>query len=226
MRNATVFGVLVVAVSSPPASAQDDPSGAPESADVAGGGMGLALGLRAQIGFSQVFSDLGVAPAGEIEIGYRIPFLERRLGVFVAAGYQYTYGDGSGADPRLASTDGTPYPHGYSWDLDEHAVIVTLGFLGRIFPESEALSPYLWVGPRVYLLMSAIDGEAGGQAFGENTETSTEVGVAGGVGVEYFLGLGPIFGEIEFAWSPLAHDITGDASTGQLGLTVGYRFLL
>jgi hypothetical protein len=189
-------------------------------------GTGLTLGLRAQVGFAQAFSDLGVAPAVELEFGYRLPFLGRRLGVFLAGGYQYTYGSGSGTDPRLVGEDGTPYPSGYSWNLDEHAMIVTFGILGRIFPAADAFSPYLWVGPRVFFLESVMNGEAGGEAFGENTETSTEFGVGAGVGVEYVLGPGPLFAEVELGWSPLGHDITGDSSTGQIGLALGYRVWL
>ncbi len=191
-----------------------------------GSGIGLALGLRAQVGVAQAFSDLGVAPAVEVEVGYRLPFLGRRFGVFVAAGYQYTYASGSGADDRLAAEGGTPYPGGYSWDLDEHAMTVTFGVLGRLFPDTDVFSPYLWVGPRVFLLESVMNGGAGGAEFGENTETSTEIGVGAGVGIEYLLGPGPLFAEIEMGWSPLPHAVTGDSSTGQIGLALGYRLFL
>jgi hypothetical protein len=185
------------------------------------------VGLRAQVGFAQVFSDLGVAPAGELEFGYRLPFLGRRLAIFVSGGYQYSYATGTvGPDDRLVGPDGAPYPDGYNWDLDEHAVTLTLGFLGRIFADTDAFSPYLWVGPRVFFLESVVNGSAGGEAFGENTETSTEFGVAAAVGVDYVLGPGALFGEVEVGWSPLGHDITGDSSTGQLGIALGYRLLL
>jgi hypothetical protein len=218
-----------------PAEGEDEageeavPAAAPEVASeetASAGGIGLSFGVRAQVGFAQVFGDLGVAPAGEIEIGYRLPFLGRRLGVFVAGGYQYTYGSGSGADDGLTAEDGTPYPGGYSWSLDEHAVTVTLGLFGRLFADADAFSPYLWAGPRVYLLETAIDAGAGGSSFGENTETSTEFGVGGGVGVEWVLGPGPLFAEVEVGWSPLEHEITGGSSSGQLGLAFGYRVLL
>lgn len=200
---------------------------APAATEAASAGVGVVLGLRSQVGFAQVFSDLGVTPAVELEVGYRLPFLGRRLGFFLAGGYQYTYASGSvGADDRLVGEDGTPYPEGYGWDLDEHAAIVTLGFFGRFFADTDAFSPYAWVGPRMYLLQSVINGASGGQAFGENTETSTEFGVAGGIGIEWVLGPGPLFVEIEIAWSPLDHAITGDSSTGQLGLALGYRILL
>ena len=191
-----------------------------------GYGLGLTIGVRAQVGFSQVFSDLGVAPAGELEVGYRLPFLGRRLAVFLAGGYQYTYASGSGADDRLVAPDGVPYPDGFDWDLTEHAVKLTFGFYGRIFAETDAFSPYLWVGPAVYFLESVVTGDAGGSAFGENTETSTEFGVGGAVGVEYVLGPGPLFLEVEVGWSPLGHDITGTSTTGQLGFSLGYRVWL
>ena len=67
--------------------------------------------------------------------------------------------------------------------------------------------------------------DSDGEDFGTNTEVSTTGGIHGGAGVEYVLGPGRLFGEVCVAWSPLDHDVTGEKSTGNLGIGFGYVFV-
>lgn len=189
-----------------------------------GYGVGVTLGIRGVISFSQMFSALGVTPGADLELGYIIPALGGRLAISVSGGYLWAEASGSGEDPRLVDSEGGTYED-YSWHLDEHQAIISLRFKARIFPMEKKFTPYLYVGGSLYILWSVIEAESGDQDFGTNTERSTTGGINGGGGVEYAIGPGRIFGEICIAWSPLDHDVTGDKSTGNLGIGLGYVFV-
>jgi len=183
--------------------------------------LGISVGARMVVSFSQIFSKLGVTPGGNIEIGYLLPFIEKRLAIELASGYLWANAKGSGQDQRLVSSEGEVY-EGYEWELIQHQLIFTLQIKGRIFPIGKKFNTYVYAGPSLYLLWSVVKANAEGNDFGTNTERSTKPGVSCGAGVEYKLGPGRLFGEILMAWSPLNHDVTGDKSTGNLGLGFGY----
>jgi hypothetical protein len=75
------------------------------------------------------------------------------------------------------------------------------------------------------MLKTTANGSAGGEPFGENTETATEFGVYGALGLELVFGPGSGFFQVGIAWSDLAGRITGDSNTGNLSPAIGYRFM-
>lgn len=195
-----------------------------ESEETKSAGLGITLGARAVVSFSQVFSKLGVTPGGDLEVGYILPPLQGRLALSVAGGYLWAKASGSGQDPRLVNTGGAAY-EGYSWEMFQHQAVFSLRIKGRIFPIDRKFTPYVYAGPSLYLLWSVVKADADGENFGTSTERSTKPGAHGGAGVEYVLGPGRLFGEICIAWSPLDHDVTGKKSTGNLGVGIGYLFV-
>lgn len=177
-----------------------------------------SLVLGAGVGgiFPQPFSSLGSHVAVALEVGYRLPFLEQRLEIMSGLGYS----------PPGRSFDVTRTDGKYSGDVTEQELHLSLGVRARLMPRSSPWNVSLGVGPRMFFLKTTSSGSKAGQSFAEYTEKSTQVGVFGVVGGEYVLGPGAIFLDVDLGYAKLPHQITGDASTGNLAALVGYRFFL
>jgi outer membrane protein with beta-barrel domain len=182
----------------------------------------ISAGLKAGVGLSQPFSDLGTGPEFELEGGYTLPWVGHRLRALLQVGYQRTGSSDRVQDARFVS-DGS-----YTFDLHEDELTVMPAIFGQWFaPGSRRWTPYAALGPRVYMLRTKIDGAAGTmpQDFGPSTEESTKVGFGLQLGAEFTLGPGALLGELAMVWSPLDHRTTGDTNTGSLGINVGYRLM-
>jgi len=179
----------------------------------------ITAGLKAGVGLSQPFSELGTGPELEIEGGYTLPWLGKRLRGILQIGYQRT-----GADGKIASDD--RIDGGWKFQLHEDELTVMPAIFGQWYaPGAKRWTPYAALGPRIYMLRTKVDGEGvtSGNGFGTSTEKSTTVGFGLQLGAEYELWKGALLGELQVAWSPLEHRTTGETNTGSLGINLGYR---
>ncbi len=190
------------------------------SSDSTAPASGGAVLLGAKVGGIVPFSGLSPFASVGIEAGYVFPWMNRSFAAALDVDYTVPKADGTQTDPRIGATGGS-----YDWKLTEKefafmpVVMYRLTSLGR-------LTPYAGIGPRIYLLQSTVKGTANGGPIQSTTEQSTKVGVGVPVGVEYQLGPGGLLAELLFQYAGLDHTATGNANTGALSLSVGYRGLL
>jgi len=223
-----VTALLLAAVIATPAHAavvatpaQAEPKKTSQKAAARKAKLGLAVGVKGSLGIPQPFSTLKTGGGAELELGYLLPFLGRRLGLSAALSYGHHTASGEGEDGRLIP-DGT-----YQWDLTYQELMLSFGVTGRIFPPYAKLANgYLTVGPRLHFLKVQEEASSGGQSFGTNTEQDLRVGVFVLLGGEFYLGPGAIFLEIEYSWVQVKELITGDADGSALRFSLGYRIVL
>jgi opacity protein-like surface antigen len=180
----------------------------------------ITAGLKAGVGLSQPYSDLGVGPIVEIEGGYTLPPLEKRLRVLLQVGYERTGANGSVDDARVGGG-------GYKWDLTEDKLTVMPAIFGQLWsPGLKRWNPYAALGPRIFMLRTKVASKSKSdptESFGDSTEKNTKFGFGLQIGVEFDLWKGSLFGELQQVWSKLDHRTTGDTNTASLGINVGYR---
>jgi hypothetical protein len=177
--------------------------------------------------FPQLTSDLNTWPIFGLSAGYILPAdiagFERPLELGLDLMYSQPGADGSGTDPNLGAAD-ADQPGDYDWELTQRMLIVELYALWRFMPPGEFISAYATVGPRAYFMESEMVATGnGGQDMGTNTQTNDEYGVVVGGGADFAVGPGTIYGTLEFGWSDLNQQITGDSNTGALTVDAGYR---
>jgi hypothetical protein len=198
-----------------PVSAPDDTSDALyERGGLANAG--LSLGLKLGAGFSQPFGDLGTGFLSEFEVGYALPVAKRSFALFVSGAYTQP-----GAD--RANLNDARLPGAASYVLSQQELMLTLGITYRLHLPTKLLRPYASIGPRVFLMRTKISGSAGGQAFGANEETATDVGA---LGAELHFGPGAALIELSMTWAHVDGYVLRDTSAGALGAAVGYRVFL
>lgn len=163
--------------------------------------------------FPQPFAELGTSYLVTLEGGYWFA-MKRRLGVTLELGYTAPTASGSESDARVPGGS-------YDWDLQQRELILGASVLYRL-PMGK-LTVYGGIGPRLFMLDSHVDGSAGGQAIKESTEQSTKFGFGVPIGAGFRLGPGDLVGELLMAFSSLDHKVTGDANTGALSFSLGYR---
>jgi len=96
----------------------------------------------------------------------------------------------------------------------------TIGY--RLFGAGHALVPWGALGPVLHMLRTS---ESTMVAPGDNSATSTELGLEVAAGVDYRLGPGFLLGAARMIYSNLDHTLTGDTNAGKLGFEAGYRFV-
>lgn len=165
------------------------------------------------------FSNLGASYLVGLEIGYTLPVLRHHLAITLEG--EFTAPEASGtttADPRLDASGGS-----YSWKLAQRELILGVSLVYR-HPIGR-LTPYLGIGPRLFLLDSRVQGTAGAAPISQSSEVSTRVGVGIPVGLGFHVGPGDLFAEVQVNISGIDHRTTGTANTGSLSLAAGYRFI-
>jgi hypothetical protein len=183
--------------------------------------LGLTVGAKGALGIPQPFSTLKTGGGAELELGYLLPFLGRRLGLSAALSYGHHGASGQGDDPRLVP-GGT-----YDWDITYQELMLSFGVTGRIFPPyAKIANGYLSVGPRLFFLEVTEEASSGDESFGTHTEQDLRVGVYLLAGGELYLGPGALFLEFEYAWVEVNELITGDADGSALRFLLGYRIVL
>jgi hypothetical protein len=166
--------------------------------------------------FPQPFTSLGTHVAFGIELGYRLPFWGQRLEIMADVGY---------SPPSNSFTENRT---GTQYDAKVRAKELHFS-LGPRFRLMDRASPWnitIAAGGRLYLLETTSNGSRGGNDFAEFKEKSTQLGGFLALGGEYVLGPGAVFLDVDFGYAKMPHEITGDASTGNLSTTLGYRFFL
>ncbi|MGM0578863.1 MAG: hypothetical protein ACQEXJ_24280 [Myxococcota bacterium] len=184
-------------------------------------GTGLVFGVKLGGGFGQVTSEFDSTFVGELELGYNLPFLERSLGVFTSVAYAGPTTEGTAdSDPRL--------PGEMSYEVHQRQLIWSLGLLYRVPLDIPMFRPYVAAGWRAYFMESVVEGEAGGEPFGENRETSTSWGGAyGALGGELHFGdFGALGLEVQFGWASIDNYVLRDTNAGSLNVALTYRFFL
>jgi hypothetical protein len=170
--------------------------------------------------FAEPFSRLGASYLVDLEIGYALPVLKHRLAITLEGMFTDPEANGTNTDPRLdASTGGV-----YSWHLEQRELILGASLVYR-HPLGR-WTPYVGLGPRLFLLQSKVNGTAGNAKISASTESSTKVGAGIPLGVGVRLGPGDLFLEASWNEAAIDHRATGDSNTGFLSLALGYRLVL
>jgi hypothetical protein len=168
---------------------------------------------------AQAFSKLGTSYLVEAELGWALPVLKHHLAITLSGAFTAPEATGTQTDPRVTMSGGS-----YNWYVQQEELILGLSLVGR-FPIGTRLMLYVGVGPRLFLLQTRTQGNAGTSAISLSLEQSTQVGVGVPLGVAVRIGPGQIFVEPELNVSALPHTTTGSTNTGSLAFTAGYRFL-
>jgi hypothetical protein len=212
--------VASVAVAQPKTSAgiSADTSDMTSSADGPDEGIPGRLVIGAEVGgiFPQPFTELGTHVVVGIDLGYRLPIWKQRLEIVLGAGF---------SPPQNSFTEARVEGE-YEGEVVQQELHFSLGPRLRLNPPTEAWNLTGAIGPRLFLLRSLSNGSRDGEPFMEFTEQSTQIGLFIALGGEYNLGPGALCLDLDFGWSPLPHQITGDVSTGNIAATLGYRFFL
>lgn len=181
----------------------------------------LVVGAELGAIFPQPFSALGTHVSFGLELGYALPWLERKLEVMFGAAYA----------PPANSFE----LEDYSGEVDVQELTFSLGPRYRFLARSEPWNVAAALGVRLFLLRSTSAGSRDDESFSEFEEQSTQVGFFLALGGEYRLGPGALFLDLDLGYSGLPHEITGDgepdtgpdkASTGNIATTLGYRLFL
>ena len=101
-------------------------------------------------------------------------------------------------DPRIPGGSAT-------YAIRETEVVVGFTAAYRLLPVERTLVPWLGAGPVLHLLETS---ETTAIAPGDNTATSTELGVELLVGADYRLGPGSLVGDLRMVYSKLDHVLT------------------
>jgi hypothetical protein len=168
--------------------------------------------------FPQAFSRLDSSYLVDLEVGWALPVLRHHLAITVEAAFTDPEADGRQADPRLDAAGGM-----YSWHLEQRELILGVNLIYR-HPIGR-LTPYVGVGPRLFLLESKVSGKAGTAKIATSSEQSTTGGAGIPVGLGIRLGPGDLFLEVALNISPITHTTTGDSNTGSISLALGYRLI-
>ncbi len=181
----------------------------------------LTLGLRAGVLVPSVFNQLGVGPDLTFEVGLLLPVADKRLAIVADGSYASAGRSGGGTHPRIGDMGGP-----WTFHMTTQEALVSIGPVFRFLPPGSTFVPYVGAFGRLFMMKTTADGTGGGQAFGQNTEQSTEIGFAAALGGELRLGPGTALLELGFQWAKLDQRITGDVGATALSAQIGYRLFL
>jgi hypothetical protein len=179
----------------------------------------LGFAAAAKVGgtFHTIFNELKPFVVVEIEVGLLL--LGRRLELDLSGGWAKPPASRSDSDDRLTGGD-------YSWDIDQDFLSFGLLARYRFLKTDSRFNVYGAMGPRLFLLRTAVTGKSGDESFGENRQYETRFGGGVAVGGELALGPGAILLEVGAFFGNLDGFITGDTSSSTLDVYAGYRFML
>jgi len=183
----------------------------------ADGSGGLLVGAKVGAGFGQVMSPFGTAFIPELEVGYALP-----MGLAFTVSAQYAAPTTTGTAPKDARLPGSGV---MSYTLTQNQLILSLAAMYRLDVGSKTFRPYAAIGPRLYLMRTDIVASGGGQDYGKNAETSTQVGVLVEAGTEIALGPGALTAELQLGYASVDQTVLQKTSVGSLNVVVGYRVM-
>lgn len=183
----------------------------------------IVVGPHIGVTSPQLFSDLGSWPIFGLELGYILPLdvgpFERPIQLSLDTSYTAPGAVGTGENMHLGESGAS-----YDWTLQQRMLVLQPTLLWRFMAPGEFLSAYALLGARAYLMESVLTASGNnGEDFGENRETNREFGFVVGAGADLAVGPGTLFGTLYLSRSGLDQRITGDANTGALALSLGYR---
>lgn len=173
------------------------------------------VSLKGGVHLPQIANPLTTSFDAVLKVGYGLPFIERRLQVFLDLGYTQPSVTVTGADARVPG--GT-----FTATTTVRDLSTTLGLCLFILEPTRPLVPYLSAGARVHFLSAETDGSAGGATFGGWRETDTRFGGIFAAGAGYRLGPGRVLAELTFNVLPVDQRLTGVSNASSLSLLVGY----
>ncbi|HEY3354454.1 MAG TPA: hypothetical protein VGQ83_14480 [Polyangia bacterium] len=176
----------------------------------------LLAGARIGVVTPQAFNKLTTSFLVEAEAAYQLPFLHRRLGLFLDLGYTQPTARGSRTDPRVLTNGGTV---GYTTTVRDFGIAFGAQYRHAF---GEWLVPYGGLAIKMHLTDTLVEQTAGTTDLGSNTEQSTRFGVLGRIGLGVHLGPGDLVGELQLEYTPVDHLITGDSNTAHIAIQVGY----
>ena len=168
--------------------------------------------------FSEPFSALGPSYLVDLELGYVLPVWRHHLAVSLEGAYTAPTADGKQSDARLDASGGS-----YAWHLEQREAILGVTFFYR--HPIKRFIPYVGIGPRIFLLQTRVQGQAGASPIDLSTETSTKIGAGIPIGCGFVLGPGHLFAELGLILGNIDHTTTGNVAVGvsSITLALGYR---
>lgn len=192
----------------------------------------ILLGARIGGLFPEAFNRLDANFLAELEVAWQLPIprIDRRLGLFLDAGYTQPTTSATRIDPRItANCAGGSCSETYT--VTARDLGFTLG-LHYVQPLSKGFLVYGGVGGRMHLVRTISEAVAGTTSLGVNTEDSTKFGVMVRLGGAYRIGPGAIVLEAHMEWTGIDHLVTGGERAGEsanianLALQAGYLFFI
>ena len=169
----------------------------------------IGLAVAAKVGGTLVTSALDMTYFVGLDFSYRLPFLDRLLGVGLELSMQ---NPGASGKVDAAAVGGS-----YQYELSTQLFTIAIeAIAGKSFGD---FSPYGALGYGLFILSTDVT------AFGEeSTESQTRAGMTLRGGCGYRLGPGDLFAELRYHYVDLAFLSTGESNAGGITLGVGYRY--
>lgn len=179
------------------------------------GSPSFEVSLKGGVHLPQIANPLTTSFDAVLKVGYGLPFIERRLQLFLDLGYTQPSVTVTGSDARVPG--GT-----FTATTTLRDLSTTLGLCFFILEPSRPLVPYVSAGARVHFLSAETDGSAGGATFGGWKETDTRFGGIFALGAGYRLGPGRVLAELTLNVLPVDQRLTGVANASSLSVLLGY----
>lgn len=180
-------------------------------------GAGL-IGIKVGAFLPQAFqSQLDTSFFLELEGGYLLPFVNRMFGIVGSFAVSMPQTKNTISDPRVPGGS-------YSYDQTTQQFQLGLSFVAKV--PIGRLVPYVGIGPRLFIVRTPSSGSAAdGTAIPQTTELSQEVGVGVPLGLDFLLGPGRLFVELQLLYAASSQQSTGPGSFGSMTAAAGYRFV-
>lgn len=177
----------------------------------------FVLGIHA--GPTIALNPLNLTALPRLTVGIELPPLERRLRLWGGAAWAPPQASGSGSEARVPGGS-------FDYALRQQELILGGGVAFAITNPEGPVVFDIELGPQAFLLESKIDGEAGGESFGEHREVYTRLGFLGALGIRIPVGPGEIAAQAMVTGSKLDGRVSGPTSSMAITPSVGYRFVL
>lgn len=175
----------------------------------------VELSLKGGVHLPQIANPLQTSFDAVLKVGYALPFLERRLQVFLDLGYTQPEVTVKGTDARVPTGS-------FTSTTVVRDFATSLGLCFFILEPSKPLVPYVSAGARLHFLLAETTGSAGGAEFGKYEETDTRFGGVFAVGAGYRLGPGRVLLEVALNVLPVDQRLTGTSNASSLSIVAGY----